>query len=121
MAAGNVRRADFAEHQAFSAGVYHLTQLFIQLSMRGDGGLLDEDYPVGNMGERLLQNGQAVKEVAGNLRRVKDGKVDVLPIGVVPVPVPFPLPLAVFLFQIPVTCPVAILPILSTVAGSRDA
>lgn len=56
-----------------------MTQLFIQLGMRGDGGLLDEHYPVGNMGKCLLQNGQAVQEVAGNLRRVKDSEVDVLP------------------------------------------
>lgn len=83
MPVGNVRRADLPEHQSFSAGIHHLTQLFIQLGMRGDGGLLDEDYPVGNMGERLLQNSQAVKEVAGNLRRVKDGKADVLPVVVV--------------------------------------
>ena len=31
------------------------------------------------MGKCLLQNGQAVQEVAGNLRRVKDSEVDVLP------------------------------------------
>ena len=86
MAAGNVRRADFAEHQSFSAGVYHLAQLFIQLGMRDDGGLLDEHYQLRSMrsmGERFLQNSQAIQKIAVCFWRVKDGEADVFPVDVI--------------------------------------